>query len=262
VTTCEDLRLATCATQTASTSTHQPSLSASTKTTTKDKRNIQQGRYTINRLSLAKKIQIIESHQKFSTSVRQLAIQFKCSKTQISSILSKKDDYLKEFEEEQVDKKSNISDSKNGPYLISTVEKEELHQKVFYWYTKQINKGILVNGPMIQREAQLHNPKFLACNQWLCRFKRQYNICITYNSEDDNDDASREHLTSNQLGSPRAQSATQLSDSQPTVILPQFATTLMSPYHNKTKILANRDIAKGGLVPSQPNIFQCNEILF
>jgi hypothetical protein len=142
------------------------------------------------------------------------------------------------------------------------VEKEELHRKVFDWYTKQINKGIPVNGPMIQREARLHNPKFFACNQWLRRFKRQYNICTTYNSEDDTDDASREHLTSNQLGSPRAHSATQLSDSQPTVILPQFATTLMSPYLNKTKILTNRDIAKGGLVPSQPNICRFNEILF
>ena len=142
------------------------------------------------------------------------------------------------------------------------MEKEELHRKVFDWYTKQINKGIPVNGPMIQREARLHNPKFLACNQWLRRFKRQYNICTTYNSEDDTDDASREHLTSIQLGSPRAYSATQLSDSQPTVILPQFATTLMSPYLNKTKILTNRDIAKGGLVPSQPNICRFNEILF
>jgi hypothetical protein len=97
--------LATCATPTVSTSTNQPSLSASTKTTTTTaKNNII--------LRLLRKIQIIESHQKFSTNVKKLAGQFKCSKTQISSILSKKDDYLKEFEEEQVDLKSNISVSK------------------------------------------------------------------------------------------------------------------------------------------------------
>ena len=76
VTTCEDLRLATCATQTASTSTHQPSLSASTKTkTTMAKSNIQLRR-TYNRLSLAEKIQIIQSQQKFSSNVAQLAVQF------------------------------------------------------------------------------------------------------------------------------------------------------------------------------------------
>ena len=95
-----------------STSTNQPSLNASTKTTTTKAKNNIILRRTYNKLSLAEKIQIIESHQKFSTNVKKLAGQFKRSRDQIALGLSKKDDYLKEFEEEQVDLKSNISVSK------------------------------------------------------------------------------------------------------------------------------------------------------
>jgi hypothetical protein len=227
--------------------------------------NKQRTMKTYKTLTLAEKIQVIESRKTLNTSMRKLANQFDCGRNQISLILLHQDEYLKEYEENQLDLNSNIKARKKRPYLMTKEEKEDLHQKVLEWYTKQCNMGIAVNGLMIQQEARKINPKFGASHDWLIRFKRLYNICTTYQSEDDNDDASIEdRLPSSQMGIPRADSDTQLSDSQLTDIFnqPQSTTTLMLPCLNNIKNLADIDITKGGLVPSQLTFCRFNEILF
>lgn len=220
---------------------------------------------TINPLTLAEKIQVIESRKTLNTSIQKLASQFDCSSKQISLILLHQDEYLKEYEGKELDLNSNIRARKRQNYMKKE-EKKDLHQKILEWYTNQSNMGIPVSGAMIQQEARKINPKFCASPNWLKLFKLKHNIFTTYQSEDNSsDDVSiEERLPSSQMGIPWADSDTRLSDSQLTDIFnqPQSTTTLMLPCLNNIKNLADIDITKGGLVPSQLTFCRFNEILF
>ncbi|EFX90269.1 hypothetical protein DAPPUDRAFT_94311 [Daphnia pulex] len=128
-------------------------------------------------LSFAERIQVIQARTS-GKSMRQLAVQFGCGKTQILNILGQRDAYLKEWDEKQAESNPHISARKRRSRRTGN---EETNQKVWDWYNRQKNMGIRVTGPMLQREARsiarnLNIPNFAASNGWLDSFRRLHNI--------------------------------------------------------------------------------------
>ena len=156
----------------ATTATTGPATTTGTTgTTTTATRNKRQ------ELSFAERIQVIEARTS-GKSMRQLALQFGCGKTQILNILGQREAYLKEWDEKQAELNPHISARKRRSRRTGN---EETNQKVWDWYTRQKNMGIRVTGPMLQREARsiarnLNIPNFAASNGWLDSFRRLHNI--------------------------------------------------------------------------------------
>ncbi|KAI9555083.1 hypothetical protein GHT06_017598 [Daphnia sinensis] len=128
-------------------------------------------------LSFAERIQVIQART-CGKSMRQLALQFGCGKTQILNILGQRDSYLREWDEKQAESNPHISARKRRSRRTGN---EETNQKVWDWYIRQKNLGIKVTGPMLQREARsiargLNIPNFAASNGWLDSFRRLHNI--------------------------------------------------------------------------------------
>ena len=156
-------------TTTATTGTTTTTGAAGTTTTaTRNKRQ---------ELSFAERIQVIQARTS-GKSMRQLALQFGCGKTQILNILGQREAYLKEWEDKQAESNPHISARKRRSRRTGN---EETNQKVWDWYIRQKNSGIRVTGPMLQREARsiarnLNIPNFAASNGWLDSFRRLHNI--------------------------------------------------------------------------------------
>ena len=127
-------------------------------------------------LSLAERIQVIEARQ-IGKSMRQLAAQFGCGKTQILNTLAQKDRYIQEWE---------LLGGRNNPVLgarkrFRHTRNEEINRSVYQWYQQQNSNGQSVTGPMLQRQARqyandLGIMTFAASNGWLANFRRFYNI--------------------------------------------------------------------------------------
>lgn len=132
-------------------------------------------------LSFAERIQVIQART-CGKSMRQLALQFGCGKTQILNILGQRDSYLREWDEKQAESNPHISARKRRSRRTGN---EETNQKVWDWYNRQKNLGIKVTGPMLQREARsiargLNIPNFAASNGWLDSFRRLHNIVSVF----------------------------------------------------------------------------------
>lgn len=132
-------------------------------------------------LSFAERIQVIQART-CGKSMRQLALQFGCGKTQILNILGQRDSYLREWDEKQAESNPHISARKRRSRRTGN---EETNQKVWDWYNRQKNLGIKVTGPMLQREARsiargLNIPSFAASNGWLDSFRRLHNIVSVF----------------------------------------------------------------------------------
>ena len=128
-------------------------------------------------LSFAERIQVIMA-RKSGKSMRQLALQFGCGKTQILNILGQRDAYLRELEEKAAESNPHISSRKRRSRRTGN---EETNRLVWEWYGIQKELGIRVTGPMLQREARsiargqgISN--FAASNGWLDSFRRLHNI--------------------------------------------------------------------------------------
>ena len=113
------------------------------------------------------------SHSKIvpSAGVRSIAEKFCCSKSQIQSILAKKDEILEHYgaNKNARCKKARLSQLKNVD--LATYE----------CYQKARSKNIPVAGPMLQEKTKQANEElgdatFKASNGWLDRFKKRYNI--------------------------------------------------------------------------------------
>jgi transposase-like protein len=153
---------------TATTGTTTTGTAGTTTTATRNKRQ---------ELSFAERIQVIQARTS-GKSMRQLALQFGCGKTQILNILGQRDAYLKEWEDKQAESNPHISARKRRSRRTGN---EETNQKVWDWYNRQKNMGVRVTGPMLQREARsiarnLNIPNFAASNGWLDSFRRLHNI--------------------------------------------------------------------------------------
>ncbi|XP_057367139.2 uncharacterized protein LOC130688195 isoform X2 [Daphnia carinata] len=130
-------------------------------------------------LSLAERIKVIEARQ-MGKSMRQLATQFGCGKTQILNTLTQKERYIHEWE---VMGRNNPSIGARKRFRHSRNEK--INRSVHDWYQQQTASGIRVTGPMLQNQArhyatQLEISNFGASNGWLANFRRFYNIVSSY----------------------------------------------------------------------------------
>ena len=128
-------------------------------------------------LSFADRIQVIMA-RKSGKSMRQLAVQFGCGKTQILNILGQREAYLREWEEKAAESNPHISSRKRRSRRTGN---EETNRLVWEWYGSQKELGIRVTGPMLQREARsiargLGISNFAASNGWLDSFRRLHNI--------------------------------------------------------------------------------------
>ena len=132
-------------------------------------------------LSFAERIRVI-SARKSGKSMRQLAVQFGCGKTQILNILSQGESYLREWDEKEAESNPHISSRKRRTRVTGN---EETNRLVWNWYNTQKDLGIRVTGPMIQREARaiartLGISNFSASNGWLDSFRRIHNIASSF----------------------------------------------------------------------------------
>jgi len=128
-------------------------------------------------LSFAERIKVIQARES-GKSMRQLAAQFGCGKTQILNIISQKDSLLKEWEEKHGVNNPYISSRKRRPRITGN---EEINSRVWDWYKAQKSAGIHVTGPMKQQEAlriagDLGITNFAASNGWLDSFRRLHNL--------------------------------------------------------------------------------------
>jgi hypothetical protein len=134
--------------------------------------------YKRQELSFAERIEVIAARTT-GKSMRQLAVQFGCGKTQILNILSKSKEYQREWEEKAAESNPHISNRKRRPRLTGN---EETNRLVWQWYNTQKELGInRISGPMMQREARsiargLGITNFAASNGWLDSFRRANNI--------------------------------------------------------------------------------------
>ena len=123
-------------------------------------------------LSASEKVQVIEyKKENPSAGVQSIAKKFDCSKSQIQSILAKKDEILEHYSANKNAhcKRARLSQLKN------------VDKATYKWYQKARSKNIPVTGPMLQEKAKRANEElgdstFKASNGWLDRFKKRYNI--------------------------------------------------------------------------------------
>ena len=123
-------------------------------------------------LSASEKVQVIEyKKENPSAGMRSIAKKFDCSKSQIQSILAKKDDILEHYgaNKNAHCKRARLSQLKN------------VDEATYEWYQKARSKNIPVTGPMLQEKAKRANEElgdatFKVSNGWLDRFKKRYNI--------------------------------------------------------------------------------------
>lgn len=106
-------------------------------------------------------------------SARKLADKFLCGKTQIQSILLKKEETLKAFE---ANSSSNTKRSRGA-------RNEEIDNRLLDWFRKARSKNMPITGPMLQEKAMqiaqgldISQDEFKASNGWLDRFKSRNGI--------------------------------------------------------------------------------------
>ena len=134
-------------------------------------------------LSFSDRIQVI-MERTTGKSMRQLAVQFGCGKTQILNILTNTKEYQREWEEKAAESNPHISSRKRRSRRTGN---EETNRLVWQWYCnkKDSPDGVHVTGPMLQREARsiargLGINNFSASNGWLDSFRRVHNIVSFY----------------------------------------------------------------------------------
>ena len=127
-------------------------------------------------LNFAARIEVITGRNA-GKSMRQLAAEFGCGKTQILNILVRREIYLREWEE----KAAGNPHFQSRKRLYRRTENEETNRLVLQWYCAQKESAARVTGPALQKEARsiakrLGNKNFTASNGWLESFRRLHNI--------------------------------------------------------------------------------------
>ena len=127
-------------------------------------------------LDFAARIEVV-SGRNSGKSLRQLATEFGCGKTQILNILVRRETYLREWEE----KAAGNPNFRSRKRLSRRTENGETNRLVWEWYCAQKESGLRVTGPALQKEARsiaerLEISNFAASNGWLESFRRLHNI--------------------------------------------------------------------------------------
>jgi hypothetical protein len=127
----------------------------------------------INFLNLEQKIEVVKrKEQNPKLGERKLTEEFNCSKTQINNTLKRKEEVLKEFEN---------NNNKSRKRIKSLLKNHDINEVTYEWFCKARVKGIPISGPILQSKAKmfaeaLGNDSFHASNGWLESFRKR-NIC-------------------------------------------------------------------------------------
>lgn len=126
-----------------------------------------------NELTLKKKVEVIEYVKNNpGAGSRKLASIFGCGKTQIQTILLKKESIIADFEK----------NAPEGRKRCRSTAFAEVNDAVYKWYCLARQRNIPISGPLLQEEAleiaKTIDPdtQFKASNGWLDSFKRRHNI--------------------------------------------------------------------------------------
>lgn len=131
------------------------------------------GERTRNELTLKEKISVIQERESSGKSQRELAKMFKTGKTQIQSILKRKQEYLEAYEQ-------NACAGRKRPCNYAS-ENDEINTLTWQWFSRMRTLSISISGPMIQAQAlhyakELGKDQFKASNGWLDSFKKRNSI--------------------------------------------------------------------------------------
>ena len=125
----------------------------------------------VHALTLAEKIQVINLKDQ-GKSQRDIAERFKVGKTQICTIIKRRDEIMKL-------KDSNASlDSKR---LKTTESYEDVNKLTYRWFLEAVRRRVEISGPIIQEKARsfakdLNHDKFTGSNGWLHSFVKRNGI--------------------------------------------------------------------------------------
>ena len=131
-----------------------------------------------NDLSLQQKVSVIKASEKVpKPSIRKLAEEFNCRKTQISTILQNKHEILDMYETnasgEICHTRKRIRNSKFG----------EMNDLLYQWYRKAVSRNIYPDGPLLKEKAKqiadhlgYTDDSFSASNGWLDSWKKRHNV--------------------------------------------------------------------------------------
>ncbi len=119
------------------------------------------------------KVAVIEKKGQEKIGNRALAKELNCRKTQIDSILAKKEDIGKEYEE------FRSSSRKRRKYSTPNDDINDIYELTLERLTKARNKNI-ISGPILQSKARVFaeaigNTEFVASNGWLEKFTKRNN---------------------------------------------------------------------------------------
>lgn len=131
---------------------------------------------TRNELTLREKISVIQERETSGKSQRELAKIFNTGKTQIQSILKRKQEYLEAYEQ-------NSCAGRKRPCSYAS-ENDEINTLTWQWFCRMRTSAISISGPMIQAQAlhyakELGKDQFKASNGWLDSFKKRNSISQT-----------------------------------------------------------------------------------
>ena len=134
-------------------------------------------------LPLKKKVEVIKTFEKNNgMTLRSLAQQFECGRTQIAHILKNKESIMALYQ-------SNASGSKIHSSKVCRVsEFEDVNTSLYIWYVLACSKNIYPVGPQLIGKAKqiaekLGKSNFKGSNGWLCKWKARYNskrfaVCV------------------------------------------------------------------------------------
>ena len=127
-----------------------------------------------NDLSLQQKVSVIKASEKVpKPSVRKLAEEFNCGKTQISTILQNKHEILDMYE---TNASGEICHTRKRIRNSKFVEMNDL---LYQWYRKAVSRNIYPDGPLLKEKAKqiadhlgYTDDSFSASNGWLESWKK------------------------------------------------------------------------------------------
>ena len=128
-----------------------------------------------NDLNLQQKLDVIKASEKRpKPTIRQLAQDFKCGKTQISTILVNKPKIIELYE-------SNASSTMCHTKRMRNSKFGEINDLLYDWYRMATARNLYPDGPLLKEKAlqiakQLNDLSFTASNGWLESWKKKHNI--------------------------------------------------------------------------------------
>ena len=105
-----------------------------------------------NDLSLQQKVSVIKASEKVpKPSIRKLAEELNCGKTQISTILQNKHEILDMYE---TNASGNIYHTRKR---IRNSKFGEMNDLLYQWYRKAVSRNIYPNGPLFKRKGKANS---------------------------------------------------------------------------------------------------------